>query len=72
MEYFNVSSSKDALAWMKNNPRKELYDEYGNYFVYVNEHIEFFYKVDEWDFDFVKFDEEEFLRRFDNIKLSEI
>ena len=69
---FKTSSSKEALAWMKDNPQSRLFDEYGNYVVYINDHIEYYYMVDEWDFDHDKMDEEEFLQRFDDIGLSEI
>ena len=50
-----INNAKDALEWLKENPRVRLEDEYGNYYWYVpNEKIiEYHHQIDEWDWDII-------------------
>lgn len=62
MKYINA---KDALNWMLNNPLKELYDQYGNYYLWgpYSNVIEYHYEVDieNWIWDMNRITVDEFL-----------
>lgn len=58
-----INNAKDALEWLKENPRVRLEDEYGNYYWYVPDEkiIEYHHQIDEWDWDMDRLSEEDFL-----------
>lgn len=66
--------NKEAISWMVNHPLKELYDEYGNYFIWgpYSNVIEHHYEIDNenaiWDFD--RYSVEEFLKIFEDLELE--
>lgn len=75
-------SSSEALDWMMEHPLERLYDQYGNYVVYVEESniVESFYFTGDyedengnfepgyWDMD--KYAPEEFVEAFDDVQLE--
>ena len=63
MEAREINNAKDALEWLRQNPRKELYDEYGNYYWYVPDDniIEYYHQIDDWNWDMDRLSEVEFL-----------
>lgn len=81
MEFKNIN---EALDWMIEHPQEKVYDEYGNYSIYMGDSnmIESFwytgdYEDDEgnfepgvWDYD--KYTPEEFLDAFEYFKLQTI
>lgn len=72
------NNSKDALNWMVNHPLEKLYvDEYGNYVIWgpYSNVVEYWHYIgdedecyDPWDFD--RLSSDEFLKEYDNVKLS--
>lgn len=76
-------TAKEMLEWMKSHPLKNVYDEYGNYYIwgpYSNVVENWFFLGDAededgnlipGDWDYGKLTEEEFMERFEGEDLSE-
>lgn len=75
-------SSSEALDWMMEHPLERLYDQYGNYMVYVEESdtIESFWFTGDYEdengnfepgyWDMIKYSPEEFVEAFDGVQLE--
>ena len=77
------NNSKDALNWLINHPLEKLYvDEYGNYVIWgpYSNIIEYWHFLGDWededgnlypgDWDFERLSIDEFLKEYENEKLS--
>lgn len=75
-------SSSEALDWMVEHPLERLYDQYGNYMVYVEESdtIESFWFTGDYEdengnfepgyWDMIRYSLEEFVEAFDDVPLE--
>lgn len=75
-------SSSEALDWMMEHPLKRVYDEYGNYAVYVEDSntVESFWFTGDWEdadgnfepgyWDMDKYAPEEFIEAFEDTPLE--
>ena len=70
-----INNSEEALNWLINHPMQKLYDQYGNFVLYIpaSNVIEHNYEIDietaTWDMD--RYTQEEFIEQFKNVKFED-